>query len=205
MKDSPNVSALLARFRNGAPLLHPTDTIPGLSFYPGMGRAKEAVLKLKGYDDHRPFIGLVHNVEMAMRLWEPLPNGWSERLKKIWPAPLTVLYQAGLRAPVSLTSADGRIAFRCPKLSESAAWVYQLIERMNEPLPSTSVNNRGKPSAQSWEEAVHWCQSQNQECIVPDGAFPNASNAQPSTLIELLPNGSFNVLRAGAFSTDQLL
>jgi|GEM_PF-1758754 len=205
MKNNLDLNDILRQFRNGTPLLHPTDTIPGLSFYPGMGRAKEAVLNLKGYDDHRPFIGLVSTPEMAFRLWEPLPDGWSERLKNVWPAPLTVLYSAGLRAPASLTSHDGRIAFRCPKLSEDASWVYQLIDLMNEPMPSTSVNSRGMPSAQNWDEATRWCHAQKQNCIIPDIIAPVTHASRPSTLIELLPNGTFNVLRAGAFATDQLL
>ena len=90
--------------------LHPTDTVPGLTFDPLSRKASERLQAIKGRDPAKTFLGLVADVYEAKRFWQELPAPWSRLLEDIWPAPLTVIWKANSRAPKVMVATCARFA-----------------------------------------------------------------------------------------------
>jgi len=182
--------------------LHPTDTLPGLSFHPKSQRAKSRLYSLKQREANKPMISLVSSLEQAKEYWGELPEFWEQNIEKLWPEKLTIVWQASKKAPKSLVNEAGLIALRYPKLDKSEYWLYQAIETMGYPLPSSSVNRAGEPSKKTWKEASHFS-SQSEYIYVPEeGSLTEFSN-NSSTII-LLEKDSFKTLREGAFETSEI-
>ena len=84
----------------------------------------------------------------------PLPGKWDEIITNLWPNLLTIIWKATDKAPSSLISTDGNIAFRCPKLESLPAWFGKVLLEVDSLILTTSVNNSNSPTIVSWDEAV---------------------------------------------------
>lgn len=195
--------------RKGMVCLHPTESLPGLTWDPDLDLPWKAVLQAKGRAPDKPFLALVPSLEVALTMWEPLPAGTRERLGRWWPGAVTVAWRASPAAPRSLVAPDGTLALRCPLFPEEARWFAQLLESYGKPLPSTSVNAQGAPPATSWEAARYRAEQWGfhvpvRPQIRDELVFGSAGRQgvatparRPSTLVALCENGSWQVLRPG--------
>jgi L-threonylcarbamoyladenylate synthase len=188
-------SSFLAAFRSGEVCLHPTDSIPGLTFDPISGRGLDRLKAIKGSRVGKSFVCLVAGVDQALTYWQSLPTGWERVLKKAWPGSLSVIWQARHGLPSSLCHDDGTICLRVPELPAEAAWFKTVLIEMDQPLPSTSVNSAGEPPYSDWHGAARYLSSQN-GCHIPN-MNPSPSLSIPSTLIKIHLDGTFDLLRAG--------
>jgi len=119
-------------FRGGGVVLMPTDTIYGLHAMAGDHDAIARIRAMKGRDDGKPFLVIAASPDQLAALGATIP----ERLRDIWPAPLTAILASGATS----------IAARIPDL----AWLRALLERTG-PLVSTSANRSGEPPVTSPE------------------------------------------------------
>lgn len=179
--------------------LHPTDTLPGLSFHPNSKLAKDKLYKIKGREQGKTMISLVASLEQAQSFWEPLPKAWNLTLKKLWPSKLTVIWKASQNTPKSLVSSKGYLALRYPKLEPNLNWMYEVIKKFSYPLPSTSVNQSGEKSITPWDEALKFCETN--DIFIPELKQTLQFSKEPSTII-LLEQDSFKTLREGALKTS---
>ena len=196
------VTPFLQALKKGKICLHPTDTSPGLTFDPKSKEAHIALSQLKKRSHTKPYLGLVASTEQAKHYWQPLPRTWDKGLKNIWPSPLTLIWQASDHAPATLVNNDGYLALRYPHLSSISNWLYEVINTLSCPLPSTSVNiSQDKPSL-SWEEAIAFCQQRN--IFIPSlESHPSSSYVQ-STLVKIKKNGHYELLRQGDYPIEKL-
>lgn len=195
--------AFLEAWGAGRACLHPTDTIPGLTFDPRRDEGRIAVSDFKGRPDTKPYLGLLNSFEKAQKYFVPLPPAWHSALQRLWPGPLSVVWQASQLAPPSMVSADGTIGLRVPALHELPAWFRAVLDELDVPLPTTSVNLSGKLPANRWDHAVRVLRSAP-AIFVPEEPV-DAAVGRPSTLIRIVGDGSCNVLRQGAMSTEFIL
>lgn len=198
----PIAQKFLTAWHGGRICLHPTDTLPGLSVNPSDGRAVHSLQRFKQRDSMRTFISLVVDLATAQRYWQPLPAGWQEILGKAWPGPLSVVWRASSHAPSSLVGEGGGIALRCPRLSPPLRWMEEVLATVAGPLPTTSVNRHGEPPCQTWEEALSLVSEA--DIYIPEIVLPEKGELEPSTLIEIHHDGSYQVLRPGAFALRDL-
>jgi len=196
----------LARFTNGEICLHPTDTIPGLTFDPHHTSSIDLLMKIKGRESTKSFIGLVAHQEFAEKNWLPLPDGWQDALKKLWPGPLSVIWRASGNAPKSMVTTDGMIALRCPLLSESDSWFNEvLVKLIGVPLPTSSVNRSGETAADNWVAAVEWCDLAGGIYVPPVKLEHKESyKTQASSLIRIADDGNWELLRAGPVTQTKI-
>ena len=65
--------AFLGAFQQGRTCLHPTDSVPGLTFDPTSASAIENFFSVKGRGE-KGFVCLSSSLETALNFWQPLPG-----------------------------------------------------------------------------------------------------------------------------------
>ncbi len=194
----------LESLRQGRLCLHPTDTLPGITFDPDSAEGRQALVELKGrVDAAKPFLGLIDCVTKAQRYYETLPSGWMRVLAELWPGPLSVVWKASHEAPASLVAPDGTIGLRVPELPSEAAWFQSVLVALDRPLPTTSVNRAGEPPATEFSDAGRLL-ALAKASHVPAWSPAQAAQRAPSTVIRIQTDGTYAVLRQGAMSKARI-
>lgn len=182
---------------SGKVCLHPTDTLPGLSFNPNSEQAWRRLSKIKKRDESKTCISLVASLDFALGFWRDLPGVWSRVLADLWPSSLSVIWQANNTCPKTLVRESGTVAFRCPPLLQQNQWLLALIESVGSPFPTTSVNCSGEPAANDFGAANHFLDGLEGVYIPEEFEVPGG---QASTLIEIFDDSSFRIHRPGPCS-----
>lgn len=191
MTAEATTAAFVAAFARGLLCLHPTDTLVGLT-----GNSHVALSAYKQRPQQNGFVHLAVDVESACRYWQPLPSGWQQRLRKIWPAPLTVVWHAADAAQQGTQA--GMLAIRVPCLLPQHNWFVACLREL-QLIPSTSVNQHGEPPLTL---AAAIARGQGDARVhVPEPLLHASTNTPntPSTLIKLHDDGSWELLRQGAY------
>jgi L-threonylcarbamoyladenylate synthase len=128
------ISTLLKEKKIG---IIPCDTIYGI-----VGIAPDtdsAIRDAKNRTETNPFLMLTHSTEFISSYSDAsLPND----LRKYWPGPLTILFPK--------KNSDKKIAFRMP----DNQFLIEILQTINAPLFSTSVNISGKPFLSTIKEII---------------------------------------------------
>ena len=193
----------IAALHAGRVCLHPTDTLPGLTFDPTNEFGRRALIAVKGRPETKPLLALVATPALARSFFAPLPGDWQRLLGLLWPAPLSVVWRASNQAPKALIAADGTIGLRVPLLHPDAAWFHYVLERLEIPLPTTSVNRSGEPAITTFAAASAFLKSE-ERTYLPAWDQRLTLAQQTSTVIRLHPDGTFTLLRAGAVALEYL-
>ncbi len=120
--------------------IYPTDTIYGVGGNPFSKSAVEKINKLKHRKNNKKFILLINNVKALLDFVMLKKDSHFEFLKKIWPAPVSVVLRLNDKAEKNLNAKTA--AFRIPKNK----FCIDLLNKTNAPIISTSVNkSSGKP------------------------------------------------------------
>lgn len=210
--DSQLTKKFLEAFYSNKVCLHPTDTIPGITLNPSIKNFRETLTSVKrGRSLNKAPICLTINIEKAQLYWQPLPSNWYKALKEIWPAPLTVVWTASDIAPESIcnskaktadikTNTSNTVAIRVPE--GIPAWLQQALEKVDFPMPSTSVNESGDQPITDWQKAVEFVSQFENSYCPSTGLDANVQALVPSTLIEIVDENSYKVLRRGSFNAQ---
>ncbi len=185
--------------------LHPTDTLPGLTFNPHSHRSIEQLAAIKKRGNSKNFIGLVFNLAAASEFWLPLPINWLNFLNRAWPGPLSVVWHASPKAPGVMVSAEGTICLRVAKFSPADRWMDEVLRQLTYPLPTTSVNISGQSSLVARDELLAF--AGNNGVFVPAGLGAMSFDAPPvpSTVLRIIDENNFEILRDGAVSNHDIV
>jgi L-threonylcarbamoyladenylate synthase len=190
---------VVAHLRRGGLLAYPTETVYGLG---SRARATEVakLAQLKGRAPGKPFLLLVASRQMAEAQGLALNESARAMARAFWPGPLTLVLPGGSgRLPDLLRGPEGGIAVRWT----SHAHIARLVERLGEPLTSTSANRPGSGPApgadaiaRDFAEAVDAGQ-----LLVLDGGV--LGNRPPSTVVDCTTPQP-RMIRVGAVSLGEL-
>lgn len=195
--------ALLEAWDAGKVCLHPSDTLPGLSFNPTSEKARNFLYDLKQRPWQKSCIYLAKDLSMVERFANHISPNWLQILDKLWPGPLTVVLSAKDANLVPMGQ-DGSIAVRVPYFDEDRSWMRMVLERVETIFPSTSVNISGEKSMTSWKEAINFAEKYEQLYIPSIKKIPNFA-ANPSTIIRLGKDKDFELLRQGVLTSEQIV
>ncbi len=131
--------------RQGAVVAIPTDALYSLGADPFNLHAVGRVFRAKGREPHRSLPLLINDLIMAEDLAKELPARFFVLARHFWPGPLTMIVPASAKVPLRVTGNTGRLALR----QSSSQVANGLLERLNQPLISTSANISGKPTCRS--------------------------------------------------------
>lgn len=131
-----------AAVRRGEVVAIPTDALYTLVADPLNLHAVGRVFQAKGRETQRSLPLLVSDVVMAEELAREMSTRFYLLARRFWPGPLTIIAPASERVPLRVTGNTGRLAMRQSRSKVANA----LLERLNQPLISTSANLSGQPT-----------------------------------------------------------
>ena len=180
-KKAPNSAvAAAAELKRENIIIIPTDTIYGFSGL--IGKTAEAIARIKGREENKPFIALIAEPADIYRYTDiKIP----EHILNLWPAPLTLI------VPLK-GKGQGTQAFRCP----ADEWLRSVVAEAGDAIYSTSVNRSGTPPLTDIEVICREFEV-SVALIVDDGNLEGL----PSTLVDL-SSGTPRVLRQGSVVID---
>ena len=193
----------------GRVCLHPTDTLLGLSFNPHSLIGAQNFASIKSRAPDKSPISLIANWDLAVRTWKPLPGPWSQVLQDLWPASLSVIWEASDLCPKAIIGANGTCGLRLPNWSPDKQWMHELLTKLEAPFPSSSVNLSGQAAIGDWATAVQFLKAEGKDDMV---FIPDLGENQirvlgegarlplPSTLIRIEAGGGWTMLREGALN-----
>jgi L-threonylcarbamoyladenylate synthase len=133
---------------SGGVAVLPTDTLYGLSARISAEEGIRRISAIKRAPNDRRYILLASSIDMVDRFVRSYGCGSREMLAEAWPAPLSVIVPSGPECPPWV---GPTVAVRVPALPPLRA----LIERLGEPIVSTSVNRTGSAPLDDPHEIRH--------------------------------------------------
>lgn len=165
---------------NGDVVILPCDTVYSLSsiYLKGENKLKE----VKGRDANKPFL-ILATIEQVKKLCTEIPDS----ILKTWPAPLTVILKQ---------CTGNTLAVRVP----DDPFILNLLNNLQSPIYSTSVNMSGEPFISSFNEIVS--KFENKVSLIVKGK--EVTDSIPSTLIDATCK-PFKVIRQGSFNAETII
>lgn len=166
----------------------PTDTIYGIVTSAFDEKLVEKIYTLRKRATDKPLIILISSINDLEKFEVNLSDSQKDFLEKNWPNPLSVVLPVTSEKFIYLHRGTNSLAFRIPKDDE-------LIELLKEtgPLVAPSANIEGEKLSETIEEAKEYF-GNFVDFYIDRGTI----KSEPSTLIELKDDGSFNIIRQGS-------
>lgn len=143
--ESPSPTAIeraAAAVRKGEIVAIPTDALYTLVCDPLNLHTVGRIFSAKGRNAERAVPLLVNGVLMAEELAAELSPRFYLLARRFWPGPLTIIVLGSSRVPLKVTGNTGRLAIR----QSTSKVANALLERLTQPLVSTSANISGHPT-----------------------------------------------------------
>ena len=190
--DKEDLQEALRVLRNGGIIVYPTDTVWGIGCDATNAEAVAKIYALKQREDSKSMLVLLDSpVKLPYYVGEVPETAWAllEASEDAETKPLTLIYPHARNMAPNLIAENGSIGIRISKEPFSKA----LCAQLKHPIVSTSANISGHPTAHFYAEI---------EQAILDGAdyvcrFRREDDcpAEPSSIIQLLADGSFKILR----------
>lgn len=180
----------LARIiQDGGVVLHPTDTVWGFAASCQNLNAIDKIYAIKKRDRSKPLILLVDSLDMLSQYTHNI-HPKIENLLDLFERPLTVIYKETMNIENSVLAEDGSIAIRVVK----DPFCQRIIQRVGNPIVSTSANISNLPIPMSFEEISPSIKHQV-DAISHYGREDRFFTSQPSVLISFDDRGKITFLR----------
>jgi len=195
--DATGVARAAELLRQGCLVAIPTETVYGLAARADDPAAVAEIYRAKGRPDFNPLIVHVGSVRLARSL-ATFDSRAELLVERFWPGPVTLVLP--LRRPSTIapavTAGLPTIALRQPAHPVTAA----LLEELGLPLAAPSANRSGRLSP-TRAEHVRASLGEAASAILDGGASPRGME---STIVALREDGSWQLLRPGPITEDQL-
>jgi tRNA threonylcarbamoyl adenosine modification protein (Sua5/YciO/YrdC/YwlC family) len=178
--------------RGGGVIAYPTGTVYGLGCSLFNKKAIEKVYRIKGADpDKKPFSFLCPDLSHISH-YATVGNGAYRIIKRLVPGPYTFVLEATKEVPRLVQTKRKEVGIRVPDHPVALA----LLEALGEPIISTSAG-KSEPLTDPAEikEQFHGL-----DLILDAGT----GGVQPSTILNIDPEGNVIVLREGAGPLDNI-
>jgi L-threonylcarbamoyladenylate synthase len=134
-------------FNQNGIFIYPTDTIYGIGGNPFSREAMERIIRIKKRDESKSFIFLIGTTGLLQEYIDTADSALN-KINSIWPAPVSVIFKLNKKYKELLKQET--CAFRIPKNK----FCYDLLDRIQLPLISTSVNLEGKKPLNNYKEII---------------------------------------------------
>jgi len=135
-----NLEIIRTVVENDGIFVYPTDTLYGLGGNFLSARAMDTVDTIKGRKD-MPYSAAVSGIDMLEKVVETIPTVFETLYEKLLPGKFTFLFNAAPSLDKKLLKGSDKIGIRIPAVPN----ILKLIEILDVPLLSTSVNRSGEP------------------------------------------------------------
>lgn len=191
-----DINEAVGYIKSGKVIAYPTETIWGLGADASNEKALKRIFAIKGRDFAMPISILVRDIPMAEKFVE-ISNRTRELMQIVWPGPLTIVLPKKTQVSSLLTAGTDYLGLRC----SDHPWVSELMWELDEPITTTSANLSGQKPATSQEE-LDWLPK---DVLVVDAVSQQNQSLTGSTVLKILPDGGYQILRSGDFPEKELL
>ena len=171
------VNGVVAVISDGGVIGYPTETIYGIGGDATNARVVERVNDLKKRDARHPMLVLVGRKSDIRQLARRISVKAEVLMDRLWPGPLTLVFDALPVLPKGVLSEEGHVGVRI----SSDPVCQALLETLGKPLISTSANPHGKKPARSAAE-VRGYFGTSLDMIIDGG---ERSGRVPSTVLDV--------------------
>ncbi len=180
--------------KKGGIVAYPTESFYALGIIAYNEAALKRLYQLKKRPVEKAVPLIIGNKDVLKSIVKSIPQQAEELMKKYWPGPLTIIFDAEDNLPKLLTGNRNKIAVRIPGKS----FALHLARAANFPITATSANISNKPPAQSAEEVINYF-GENIDLVVNG---PKTPGGEPSTIIDATIS-PLKVLRKGSILLNQ--
>jgi len=177
--------------KGGGIVAYPTESFYALGVAATDEYAVKKLIGLKRRPADKPLPVIVGDLAVLESIVRRVPSHAEKLIRRFWPGPLTILFEAKDNVPVLLTGIKGKVAVRVP--GESIA--LHLAITLNIPVTSTSANPSGSPPAVDAAAVANYF-GDDIDLIIDGGRTPGG---KPSTIVDVTVDPP-KVLREGAVS-----
>ena len=201
LKIAPNASLKdhTNRIRNiledGGVIAFPTDTYYGLGVNPFNRKGIRRIFEIKSRRANKPLLVLVASEAQIDQLVQNRSQQANRLIKKFWPAPLTLIFNAVPELPDILTANTGKVGIRLP----GNKWTRRLVKAVGCPLTATSANRNNEANLQTAEE-VEQTFGTEIDLIIDPGPAPGG---KVSTLLDTTVSPPV-LIRRGAVTQQEI-
>ena len=172
--------------KGGGVAVIPTDTMYGVVGLASNKKTVERIYELRKRDLDKPFIILIDSVAKLKDFG--IGGYFAMILQTIWPDKISVILPVSSKKYVYLTRGSNKLSFRIPNNKD----LIKLLKRVG-PLVAPSANLQGMPPSSTIKEAEEYFGA-DVDIYVGKGKMKTV----PSTIVEMLPCGCFEMIREGA-------
>ena len=182
--------------RSGGIMIVPTDTVYGIVGDATKSEAIKKIFAIKKRPQEKAFPVFIKSVVEA-RKFAYIADAKAKFLERIWPGPLTVVFQHKEKLPKILTGGKDSIGLRIP----SHPFLLELLFKLDFPLVQTSANISDKPSAKNLEEIKNYFENAK---IKPDLVIDGGElKGKSSTVVDYTGKEPM-ILRTGVITREEL-
>lgn len=182
--------------RSGGIVISPTDTVYGILGDATNAGAIKKMFAMKQRPQEKAFPIFIKSIPEA-RKYAYISDEKAKFLEKVWPGPVTVVFQHKEKLPRILTGGLGTIGMRIP----DHEFLHELLARLDFPLAQTSANIAGQPPARNLQEIKkYFGKSKIKPDLVIDGG---EIKGEQSMVIDFTANEPI-ILRSGVTTKKEL-
>lgn len=181
--------------RRGGLVVFPTETVYGLGADALNTEACSGIYRAKGRPSDNPLIVHVCSMEMLSAVAADIPESLAEKLKYLWPGPLTLILRKSSAIPERVTGGSDFVAVRMP----DCRLALELIRVSGVPIAAPSANISGKPSIVNGLDAARYLDGKVD--LIYDAG--NTRYGLESTILDLSGKSPV-LLRPGSYSVEFL-
>lgn len=174
--------------KRGKVILYPTDTIWGIGCDATLSKPVHRIYRLKKRFERNSMIILLDHPDKLATYVKKVPPIAFDLIER-YQEPLTIIYPNAMNVAKNVVADDGTIAIRIVR----DEFCRKMISLFNKPVVSTSANLSGQPAPIAFSkipkeilEGVDHVVNFNRDVII---------RTKPSTIIRLMENGEFEVIR----------
>lgn len=187
------ISDSMEILRGGGIIAYSTESFYALGVLATDERALKYLFKLKKRPAEKPLPLIVGGPEALAAVVKRVPERAVELMKRYWPGPLTIVFEAADNISDLLTAGTGRVAVRVP--GDSVALL--LAREAGFPITATSANISTKPPADNPDAVLDYF-GDSIDLIIDAGKTPGG---RPSTIVDAAVD-PLKVLRKGSVLLD---
>lgn len=179
---------VIQTLNGGGIVVYPTETFYALGAKFDREDTLKKIYNLKGRLMMKAIPLIVGNIDVLNMLTDSVNPLAFDLIRRFWPGPLTILFQARTVLS-SLITSEGKVAARIPGNS----FALTLARKAGFPITATSANPSGMPPASNVNTTIEYFMNKV-DIIINSGETPGG---MPSTLVNVSDN-KLKVLREGA-------
>lgn len=167
----------LVILKKGGVIAYPTESFYALGVLASDEEAVRKLFEIKKRPADKPLPIVVADIDILSSVVKEIPDQARNLMRRYWPGPLTLIFEANDNVSELLTGGTGKIAARVP--GHGAA--LDLARSLKLPLTATSANPSSLPPAED-ADAVKKYFGSTIDLIIDSGKSPGG---KPSTIVDV--------------------